>query len=237
MPVPYELRVNITPERARDLIVRLIEDADFRQRVEADPRAILSEYGIEITPEALPERVIVAGARDITMAIEARLLEMYKDQPSTRGLDPEGAIQAWIFQQFLVLLVMAAVGILFFGVLVGVLLAVVISVLVLLRGVNRMPLRTIGRLPGGGFAPTEQGGEPVPGVLLVRPEGELYFANVNRVTARIERRLQAGEHVNGDTKASTSSRAAASSRPGACRIRGLIRAARVARTSSWPSVS
>ena len=57
MAVPYELRVNITPERARDLIVRLIEDADFRQRVEADPRSVLSEYGIEITPGALPEQV------------------------------------------------------------------------------------------------------------------------------------------------------------------------------------
>jgi ABC-2 type transport system permease protein len=37
-------------------------------------------------------------------------LEMYKDQPSTRALDPEGAVQAWIFQQFLVLLVLTPVA-------------------------------------------------------------------------------------------------------------------------------
>src|SRR5688572_11791454 len=36
--------------------------------------------------------------------------EMYRDQPATRDLDPEGAIQAWIFQQFLVLLILAPVA-------------------------------------------------------------------------------------------------------------------------------
>jgi ABC-2 type transport system permease protein len=37
-------------------------------------------------------------------------LEMYKDQPSMRRLDPEGAVQAWIFQQFLILLVLTPVA-------------------------------------------------------------------------------------------------------------------------------
>ena len=37
-------------------------------------------------------------------------LEMYRTQPGTRRLDPEGAIQAWIFQQFLVLLVLTPVA-------------------------------------------------------------------------------------------------------------------------------
>jgi ABC-2 type transport system permease protein len=37
-------------------------------------------------------------------------LEIYRDQPSTRSLDPEGAIQALIFQQFLVLLVLTPVA-------------------------------------------------------------------------------------------------------------------------------
>ena len=36
-------------------------------------------------------------------------LEMYRDQPATRSLDPEGAIQAMIFQQFLILLVLTPV--------------------------------------------------------------------------------------------------------------------------------
>lgn len=37
-------------------------------------------------------------------------VEMYRDQPRARALDPEGAIQAWIFQQFLVLLVLTPVA-------------------------------------------------------------------------------------------------------------------------------
>jgi ABC-2 type transport system permease protein len=37
-------------------------------------------------------------------------LELYRDQPGLRGLDPEGAVQAWIFQQFLILLVITPVA-------------------------------------------------------------------------------------------------------------------------------
>ena len=37
-------------------------------------------------------------------------LEMYREQPSTAALDPEGAVQAWIFQQFLILLVLTPVA-------------------------------------------------------------------------------------------------------------------------------
>ena len=36
--------------------------------------------------------------------------EMYQSQPATRSLDPEGAIQAMIFQQFLILLVLTPVA-------------------------------------------------------------------------------------------------------------------------------
>ena len=36
--------------------------------------------------------------------------KLYRDQPATRLLDPEAAIQTWIFQQFLVLLVLAPVA-------------------------------------------------------------------------------------------------------------------------------
>lgn len=37
-------------------------------------------------------------------------LEVYRDRPGLRDLDPEAAIQAWIFQQFLVLLVLTPVA-------------------------------------------------------------------------------------------------------------------------------
>jgi ABC-2 type transport system permease protein len=37
-------------------------------------------------------------------------LELYRTAPGFRGLDPEAAIQAWIFQQFLILLLMTPVA-------------------------------------------------------------------------------------------------------------------------------
>jgi ABC-2 type transport system permease protein len=37
-------------------------------------------------------------------------MELYRDQPGLRGLDPEAAVQAWIFQQFLILLVITPVA-------------------------------------------------------------------------------------------------------------------------------
>jgi ABC-2 type transport system permease protein len=37
-------------------------------------------------------------------------LEMYRDQPAPQGLDPEGTIQALIFQQFLILLLLTPVA-------------------------------------------------------------------------------------------------------------------------------
>jgi ABC-2 type transport system permease protein len=56
-----------------------------------------------IVPYLANERL--SDSSDFQIAIE-----MYRDQPGTRDLDPEGAIQAWIFQQFLVLLVLTPVA-------------------------------------------------------------------------------------------------------------------------------
>ena len=47
----------------------------------------------------------LADSSDFRVAIE-----MYRDQPATSNLDPEGAIQAFIFQQFLILLVVTPVA-------------------------------------------------------------------------------------------------------------------------------
>jgi ABC-2 type transport system permease protein len=56
-----------------------------------------------IVPQFAGERL--ADSSDFEIAVE-----MYRNQPAMRGLDPEGAIQVWIFQQFLVLLVLTPVA-------------------------------------------------------------------------------------------------------------------------------
>jgi len=47
----------------------------------------------------------LAESSDVRIAVD-----MYRDQPAARSLDPEGAIQALIFQQFLILLVLTPVA-------------------------------------------------------------------------------------------------------------------------------
>ena len=56
-----------------------------------------------VVPHLAGERL--SDSRDFAVAIE-----LSRNQPSMQGLDPEGAIQAWIFQQFLVLLVLTPVA-------------------------------------------------------------------------------------------------------------------------------
>ena len=56
-----------------------------------------------VVPRVVGERL--SDSSDFEVAIE-----MYRTEPSVQGLDPEGAVQAWIFQQFLVLLVLTPVA-------------------------------------------------------------------------------------------------------------------------------
>ena len=56
-----------------------------------------------IVPHIASERL--SDSSDFDIAVE-----LYRNEPSMRALDPEGAIQAWIFQQFLVLLVLTPVA-------------------------------------------------------------------------------------------------------------------------------
>jgi hypothetical protein len=64
--------VSITPEEANELLERLLED-DFRQRVEANPGAVLADYHIEIPdgyfgdePVQLPSPNEIVEAREQT---------------------------------------------------------------------------------------------------------------------------------------------------------------------------
>jgi ABC-2 type transport system permease protein len=65
--------------------------------------AILMPFVIVIAvPYLAGERL--SDSSDFKVAVE-----MYRSQPATRDLDPEGAIQAWIFHQFLIMLVLTPV--------------------------------------------------------------------------------------------------------------------------------
>jgi sulfate permease, SulP family len=80
------------------------------------------------------------------------------------------------------------IAVLFLGVLNGIIIAVVFSIMVLMHGANVLPIRVLGRDPDSGdFEDREKHPdlETSTGLLIVKPEGVLYFANARRCAARI----------------------------------------------------
>jgi ABC-2 type transport system permease protein len=87
------------------------EFADLRQNPAVFFPAILTGVISVLLPLIIAIAVPrFAGERLADSSDYQVALEFYRDQPSLRNLDPEGAIQAWIFQQFLILLVMTPVA-------------------------------------------------------------------------------------------------------------------------------
>ncbi len=87
------------------------EMADLRQNPSVFAPAIITAltslvlpfFVAVIVPAFTGERL--SDSSDFEVA-----LELYRQQPGMRGLDPEAAIQAWIFQQFLILLLLTPVA-------------------------------------------------------------------------------------------------------------------------------
>jgi SulP family sulfate permease len=78
----------------------------------------------------------------------------------------------------------AMLGMLFLGIIQGILIGVVLSLLLLIARASRPPLRQLGRDPASNAfhdLDREEGLEPTPGVLAVRIDGPLFFANANRI--------------------------------------------------------
>jgi sulfate permease, SulP family len=82
----------------------------------------------------------------------------------------------------------ALVGVLAFGVLRGLILAIALTLVVLMKKISAPNDSLLGRLPGSKvFVDMERypEAELIPGLLIVRPNGPLFFANANRIKNRI----------------------------------------------------
>jgi SulP family sulfate permease len=78
----------------------------------------------------------------------------------------------------------AMLGMLFLGIIQGILIGVVLSLLLLIARASRPPLRELGREPAtDAFHDLKyhDGLEVTPGVLVARIDGPLFFANANRI--------------------------------------------------------
>lgn len=76
-------------------------------------------------------------------------------------------------------------GVLLLGTLEGILVAVLVSLLALIIRANLHPLLPLGRKPGTSvfrpLSPEHPEDETIPGLLMLRPEGSIYFANAPRL--------------------------------------------------------
>jgi len=75
-------------------------------------------------------------------------------------------------------------GVVVLGILEGILVAILISLLTLLIQVDHPPVYMLGRKPGSDvFRPSDDHpqDETFPGLLIIRTEGRLFFANISRV--------------------------------------------------------
>lgn len=97
------------PRRIRALLAK--ELAELRQNPSVFVPAIITAltsltlpfFVAVIVPALTGERL--ADSSDFEVAVE-----LYRTQPAMAGLDPEAAVQAWIFQQFLILLLLTPVA-------------------------------------------------------------------------------------------------------------------------------
>ena len=83
----------------------------------------------------------------------------------------------------------AFAGVVLLGTLNGILVAVVVSLVALAQQTADPPVRVLGRKPGTNvFRPRSEehpDDETFPGLLMLRPEGPVFFANVGRLTEKI----------------------------------------------------
>ncbi|MHB1349275.1 MAG: SulP family inorganic anion transporter [Desulfobulbaceae bacterium] len=83
----------------------------------------------------------------------------------------------------------AAFGVMVLGTLNGLLVAVLVSMVSLIVRANRHPIHVLGRKPGTNvfrpLSPEHPEDETYPGLLLLRPEGAVFFANAPRLGQKI----------------------------------------------------
>ena len=85
--------------------------------------------------------------------------------------------------------VAAMVGVITLGTLPGILAAIILSMVSLLRQANSPAVHVLGRKPGTDVfrpaTPEHPEDEFVPGLLVLRPEGRMYFANAQRIVDKV----------------------------------------------------
>jgi MFS superfamily sulfate permease-like transporter len=118
----------------------------------------------------------------------------------THALDPAPLTRLWKLDRDQYVAAGAALGVLLFGVLDGMLIAIALSIAAMIRRLATPQLVELGQLPDGhDFVDVARHPEAarIPGVAIWRPAEPLFFANAERVLGAVETRLRtpAGAHA------------------------------------------
>jgi hypothetical protein len=65
-----EVRLAISREKARQFLQDFVNDEEFRERLQREPRTVLFESRIDLTPESLPEEVTLPSPEAVSQLLE-----------------------------------------------------------------------------------------------------------------------------------------------------------------------
>jgi MFS superfamily sulfate permease-like transporter len=108
------------------------------------------------------------------------------------ALNPRPLVEVWRMNRDRVLLVGAVLAVLLFGVLHGILAAIGLSLVAAIRRFGLPVVHELGRLGASrNYVVLEAHADAsrIPGLLILRPEAPLFFANAERVVTEVVRRL------------------------------------------------
>jgi MFS superfamily sulfate permease-like transporter len=112
----------------------------------------------------------------------------------SHALNPATLRPYFLWHRDRLVAIVSIIAVLWLGVLDGLLAAIALSVIMLLRRISVATIDTLGRLSDGhDFVniADHPDAKPVPGVLVLRPSEPLFFANVERVLSEVRRRVTA----------------------------------------------
>lgn len=112
----------------------------------------------------------------------------------SHSLDPGPLVRLWRLDRDKVVAVVAAVGVVVAGVVNGMLVAIGLSLVVLIRRLASPAIVQLGRLGDShAFVDVSRHAEarPIAGVAIWRPAEPLFFANADRILAAVEREVAA----------------------------------------------
>jgi len=137
--------------------------------------------------------VVVAALRPWIEQIPQPVLAAIVIHAVTRSVNLEAFRSYFRWQRDLPIALAAVLAVMAFGVLNGLLLAIALSIVLLLRSLAQPHLSVLGRVGDHDYVSLERypAAHTVPDMLVVRPEEPLFFANADPLLAQVRDRVLA----------------------------------------------